>query len=46
MPLYGSVLRTGPLSTASSQRLVLVLLVKDLFNFDLKDVGTAVVGEM
>jgi hypothetical protein len=24
----------------------LVLLVKDLFNFDLKDVGAAVVGEM
>jgi hypothetical protein len=24
----------------------LVLLVKDLFNFDIKDVGTAVVGEM
>jgi hypothetical protein len=24
----------------------LVLLVKDMFNFDLKDVGAAVVGEM
>jgi hypothetical protein len=24
----------------------LVLLVKDLFNFDFKDVGVAVVGEM
>jgi hypothetical protein len=25
---------------------LLVLLVKDLFNFDLKDAGAAVVGEM